>query len=182
MKSAHFFLILFSLLLAARLCHLRILWAEEDLPLAARPQMQTGKTLYRDIWFDKAAPAGGCVSSLRAQPGWPLGWAWALRLAGRCTGCWPAGWLIASRTAYGRGRGALGRVAAGVLPDFRYAVGRDAADRPPPDSRTPPYAAPHQQIGGQRRHGRRRIENQEHASSDAAQRASPAPHTPSAKR
>jgi hypothetical protein len=40
-------------LLAAHLCHTRILWAEEDLPLAAARQILYGKTLYRDIWFDK---------------------------------------------------------------------------------------------------------------------------------
>lgn len=30
-----------------------MLWAEEDLPLAAARQILFGKTLYRDIWFDK---------------------------------------------------------------------------------------------------------------------------------
>jgi hypothetical protein len=30
-----------------------VLWAEEDLPLAAARQILLGKTLYRDIWFDK---------------------------------------------------------------------------------------------------------------------------------
>ena len=44
---------LFALVLAARLCHLDILWAEETLPLAAAAQMAHGKVLYRDLWFDK---------------------------------------------------------------------------------------------------------------------------------
>ena len=30
-----------------------MLWAEEDLPLAAALQMGHGSVLYRDIWFDK---------------------------------------------------------------------------------------------------------------------------------
>jgi len=30
-----------------------VLWAEEDLPLAAALQMKRGAVLYRDIWFDK---------------------------------------------------------------------------------------------------------------------------------
>ena len=30
-----------------------MLWAEEDLPIAAARQVLFGKTLYRDIWFDK---------------------------------------------------------------------------------------------------------------------------------
>ena len=45
MKPAHLFLILFSVLAAARLCHVGILWAEEDLPMAAAAQMQAGKAL-----------------------------------------------------------------------------------------------------------------------------------------
>jgi hypothetical protein len=44
---------LFALLLAAHLCHSGVLWAEEDLPLAAALRMLHGSVLYRDIWFDK---------------------------------------------------------------------------------------------------------------------------------
>jgi hypothetical protein len=47
------FLALLALLLAARLCHTGILWAEETLPLAAAQEMRSGHTLYRDFWFDK---------------------------------------------------------------------------------------------------------------------------------
>jgi hypothetical protein len=47
------FAVLVAGLFAAHLCHTRILWAEEDLPLAAARQILYGKTLYRDIWFDK---------------------------------------------------------------------------------------------------------------------------------
>src|SRR5438128_9982241 len=78
MKPARFFAILFLGLLAARLCHVRILWAEEDLPLAAAAQMQAGKTLYRDIWFDKPPLLAAAYLPLRAQPGWPLRVAGAL--------------------------------------------------------------------------------------------------------
>ena len=46
-------LVLFAVLLAAHLCHTRVLWAEEDLPLAAAQQVLFGKILYRQIWFDK---------------------------------------------------------------------------------------------------------------------------------
>ncbi len=48
-----FFSGLFALLLAAHLCHSGVLWAEEDLPLAAALQMGHGSVLYRDVWFDK---------------------------------------------------------------------------------------------------------------------------------
>ena len=40
-------------LLAARLCHTAIVWVEEAYPSAAAIQLLDGKTLYRDIWFDK---------------------------------------------------------------------------------------------------------------------------------
>ncbi|HJZ96371.1 MAG TPA: hypothetical protein VKE70_07675 [Candidatus Solibacter sp.] len=52
-KPRVLFPLLFAALLAARLCHSGILWAEESLPLAAAQQMRFGRTLYRDIWFDK---------------------------------------------------------------------------------------------------------------------------------
>jgi hypothetical protein len=48
-----FFSGLFVLLLTARLLHSGVLWAEEDLPLAAALRMLHGGALYRDIWFDK---------------------------------------------------------------------------------------------------------------------------------
>jgi hypothetical protein len=39
--------------IAARLCHSSVLWADDNLPLAAAMQVALGKTLYRDVWFDK---------------------------------------------------------------------------------------------------------------------------------
>src|ERR1051326_2127961 len=48
-----FFSALFAVLLAAHLSHSGVLWAEEDLPLAAAFQLKRGMVLYRDIWFDK---------------------------------------------------------------------------------------------------------------------------------
>ena len=48
-----FFSGLFALLVAAHLAHSGVLWAEEDLPLAAGLRMLRGAALYRDIWFDK---------------------------------------------------------------------------------------------------------------------------------
>ncbi len=39
--------------MAAHLFHSGVLWAEEDLPLAAARQMLHGAELYRDVWFDK---------------------------------------------------------------------------------------------------------------------------------
>ncbi|HTB20180.1 MAG TPA: hypothetical protein VK708_18785, partial [Bryobacteraceae bacterium] len=45
--------LLFLGLLAARLCHSGIVWVEEAYPSAAAIQILGGKSLYRDIWFDK---------------------------------------------------------------------------------------------------------------------------------
>jgi hypothetical protein len=90
-KTRLFFLLLVALLIAARLCHLEILWAEETLPLAAAQQMHAGKTLYRDIWFDKPPFAPALHWALGARVGL------VLRLAGALyalLACWIA-WKFA---------------------------------------------------------------------------------------
>jgi hypothetical protein len=86
-NSKLFFTILFFLLVAARLCHLHILWTEENLPMAAAQQMVDGKTLYRDAWFDKPPLIAAFYVPFDARPGWPL------RLAGALyalLACWIA--------------------------------------------------------------------------------------------
>ena len=57
-----------------------MLWAEEDLPLAAALQILAGKTLYRDAWFDKP-PLLAAVYLL-----WGAHTGWALRVAGAVYG------------------------------------------------------------------------------------------------
>ena len=102
-----FFLLLFALLVAARLCHVEILWAEETLPLAAAQQMRAGKVLYRDVWFDKPPFAPVLYTALGGEAGWPLrlagalyallccwiAWGFARDLWGRREGLWAAGLL-----------------------------------------------------------------------------------------
>lgn len=88
MKPARLFLILFLGLLGARLCHLRILWAEEDLPIASAAQMEQGKTLYRDVWFDKPPLLPAAYLLVGAQPGWPLRLAGALYGLLACFAAW----------------------------------------------------------------------------------------------
>jgi hypothetical protein len=73
-----FFLLLFTLFLAARLCHLDILWAEESLPLAAAAQLARGKVLYLDVWFDKPPLLAWTYLLWAARDGWPLRLAGAL--------------------------------------------------------------------------------------------------------
>lgn len=59
-----------ALLIVGRLCHTRILWEGDTLPLAAAAQMAHGKALYRDVWYDKPplVPAFYLLSG--ARPGW----------------------------------------------------------------------------------------------------------------
>jgi 4-amino-4-deoxy-L-arabinose transferase-like glycosyltransferase len=88
-----FWVLVAGILLFSRLCHVNILWADEDYHLAAAIQMLHGKMLYRDLWYDKP-PLSAIVSLLfGAWPGWPL------RLAGgllALASCAPA-YHLASR-------------------------------------------------------------------------------------
>jgi hypothetical protein len=87
------FLLLALGVLATRLCHIEILWTEEDLPLAAAAQMLHGKTLYREVWFDKPPLAPAAALLWGARAGWPL------RLAGASyvLVCCALAWLFARR-------------------------------------------------------------------------------------
>ena len=110
MKAPLFFLCLFLGLLAARLCHVGILWAEEGLPLAAAAQMESGKALYRDIWFDKPPLLAGAPLLWGARNGWPLRVAGAVYALLAC--------LIAYRFAGGLWGAAEARWAAGLMAFF----------------------------------------------------------------
>jgi hypothetical protein len=67
-----FFAALFAVTLALRLCHVNILWADEDYHLAAGMQTLDGKLLYRDLWYDKPPLAALVYAAIGALPGWPL--------------------------------------------------------------------------------------------------------------
>ena len=71
-RCALFFAALFAVTLALRLCHARILWADEDYHLAAGVQLLGGKLLYRDLWYDKPPLAALLYAAMGALPGWPL--------------------------------------------------------------------------------------------------------------
>ena len=49
-KTPLLFILLAAGLLASRLCHSGVLWAEETLPLAAASEMARGHELYGEIW------------------------------------------------------------------------------------------------------------------------------------
>src|SRR5271154_2736410 len=44
-----------AVVIATRLCHSSVLWADDNLPMAAAREVARGKVLYRDVWFDKPA-------------------------------------------------------------------------------------------------------------------------------
>ena len=124
-KTRLFFLLLFALLVAARLCHLKTLWAEETLPLAAAQEMRAGKVLYRDIWFDKPPLAPVLYAALGGEA------VWRLRLAGALYAllcCWIA-WGFASDLWGGReGLWAAGLLGFFLIFDFPSSVIPVAAD------------------------------------------------------
>jgi hypothetical protein len=76
MRPRLLLVLLFLGALAARLCHVDILWVEECYPAAAAIQILHGKVPYRDFWFDKP-PLSALVYLL-----WGAQAGWLLRLAG----------------------------------------------------------------------------------------------------
>ncbi len=125
MKTRLFFAALFAIILAARLCHVNILWAEEGLPLAAAAQVIRGKVLYRDIWFDKPPLLTWTYVIWGGGDGFPL------RLAGAVyalLACWTA-WRF-GRDLWGRKEAfwAAGLLAFYLVFDIPSAVTPMAAD------------------------------------------------------
>lgn len=76
---------LFTLISAARFCHMGILWVEEAYPAAAAQQMIAGKFLYRDIWFDKPPLYALIYLWWDADIGIGLRWAGALFIILACS-------------------------------------------------------------------------------------------------
>lgn len=85
------FAALFVLLLATRLCHLHILWAEEGYGAAGGLQILQGKALYKDIWFDKPPLAAWLYLAWGAFAGWPLRLAGAVLAWLTCLAAYRAG-------------------------------------------------------------------------------------------
>ncbi|MCU1234948.1 MAG: hypothetical protein JWP63_2915, partial [Candidatus Solibacter sp.] len=124
-KTRVLFLLLFALLLAARLCHVEILWAEETLPLAAAQQMRAGKVLYRDVWFDKPPAAPVLYRVLGGEPGAVLRAVGAL-YALLC--CWIAFGFARDLWGEREGRWAAGLLGFFLVFDFPSSVIPLAAD------------------------------------------------------
>lgn len=95
---------IFVVLLASRLAHLNIVWVEEGYPTAAAIQMlDSGKTLYKDIWFDKPAGTAYLYYLWGARTGLALRLADALFLFACCL------------LTYGLGRALWGRELEGLV-------------------------------------------------------------------
>jgi 4-amino-4-deoxy-L-arabinose transferase-like glycosyltransferase len=105
--SVWFWMSLVGVLLLSRLCHVNILWADEDYHLAAAIQMLHGKMLYRDLWYDKPPLTAMVALLFGALPGWPLRIASSLFSAASCA--------VAFRFASGLWSRREGYWAAGLL-------------------------------------------------------------------
>jgi hypothetical protein len=92
MRAGVAFAIIAAGVVIARLCHSHFLWADDNLPLAAAIEIARGKTLYRDVWFDKP-PLVAWIALL-----WGARAGVALRLAGA------AYVLVAAAIAWNFGR------------------------------------------------------------------------------
>jgi len=105
--SVWFWVSLTGALLLSRMCHINILWADEDYHLAAAIQMLHGKMLYRDLWYDKPPLTAMVAALFGAWPGWPLRIAGAVLAAASC--------VVAFRFASGLWSRVEGYWAAGLL-------------------------------------------------------------------
>ncbi|MCP5117759.1 MAG: glycosyltransferase family 39 protein [bacterium] len=101
--------LLFAFVLAARLCHVDVLWIEECYPGAAAIQILHGKVPYRDFWFDKPPLSPLLYLIWGGAGGWLLRLAGALFVAGlswlmyrfaREKWSWTEGSIAAALTAF----------------------------------------------------------------------------------
>ncbi|MEP7352445.1 MAG: hypothetical protein ABI824_04355 [Acidobacteriota bacterium] len=67
-----FWVALSGVLLASRLAHRNILWADEDYHIAEAVQVLLGKVLYRDVWYDKPPLSALFLALFGAPTGWAL--------------------------------------------------------------------------------------------------------------
>ena len=96
-NCALFFAAIFAVTLALRLCHVHILWADEDYHLAAGIQTLHGKLLYRDLWYDKPPLAAWAYAAMGGLSGWPLRLFDALYVLAVCVATWHFGNSLWSR-------------------------------------------------------------------------------------
>ena len=101
LSVALFWALVAAALAASRLCHTGVLWAEENLPLAAAAQMARGAALYRNVWFDKPPLLPAVYLLWGVRTGWVLRVAGTLYALGLCGLAWAfARGLWSRREAY----------------------------------------------------------------------------------
>lgn len=87
MRTGLAFAFLAAMIVAAHLCHSSVLWADDNLPLAAAMEVARGKTLYREVWFDKPPLVAWIALAWGARAGVALrlaGAAYAIAVAWMC--------------------------------------------------------------------------------------------------
>ena len=82
------FVVIAAAVVAARLCHSSVLWADDNLPLAAAMEVLRGKTLYRDVWFDKPPLVAWTYLLWGARSGILLRLAGAAYVIAVCVAAW----------------------------------------------------------------------------------------------
>jgi hypothetical protein len=55
-----------------RLCHIHLLWADEDYHIAAAIHILHGKVPYKDFWYDKPPLNSSYYLLIAGHWGWPL--------------------------------------------------------------------------------------------------------------
>ncbi len=119
MKPKAAFALIGLCVLAARLCHWNVVWVEEAYPLAAAAEMLRGKTLYRDIWFDKPPLFPAFYMLWGATAGVPLRIAGAVFVLACCSIAW---WAARERWGQREGLAAAALLAFFLTFDFAPAV------------------------------------------------------------
>lgn len=79
---------IFAITLVLRLCHLRLLWADEDYHLGAAIQTLGGKLLYRGLWYDKPPLAAWMYTLIGGHAGWRLRLFDSLYVLAICAAIW----------------------------------------------------------------------------------------------
>ncbi len=71
-RAKYLWALLVISLACLRLCHVHLLWSDEDYHLAAAIHVLHGQIPYRDFWYDKPPLSAAYYLLIGGYPGWPL--------------------------------------------------------------------------------------------------------------
>ncbi len=71
-RTTYFWALVVIALACLRLCHVGLLWSDEDYHLAAAIRILHGQIPYRDFWYDKPPLAAFYYLFISGYSGWPL--------------------------------------------------------------------------------------------------------------